>query len=76
MNMDMSTKSVYMLMFEDENKYFQVWWMRFTAYAKLYGFAASVQKTRDTDIPSGDDTVINLDTMEGKKQEKAKNIIE
>ena len=68
--MDMSTKSVRMTTFVGENKDFQVWWMRFTAYAEAYGFAASVQKTIYPDLPSGKDTVINSATTEGKKQEK------
>ena len=48
--------------------------MRFTAYAAVYGCAVSVRKKRDPDLPSGKDTVLDLDTTEGKKQEKSKKI--
>ena len=34
----------------------------------------SVWKTRDPDLPSGQDTVIDLATTEGKKQEILKKI--
>ena len=68
MNMEMSTKSVRLRTFGGEHTYFQVWLMRFTAYAAVYGVAASVCKTTYPDFPSGEDTVINLDTKEGKKQ--------
>ena len=57
-----------MPMFGGEHKYFQVWWIRFTAYASIYGFPVSIQKTRDPYFPNGKGTVINLDTTEGKKQ--------
>ena len=68
--MDMPSKSVWLPTFGGEHKYFQVWWMRFTAYATVYGFYARIRKTRDPDLPSGEYTVINSATTEGKKQEK------
>ena len=73
-NIDISTKSVRMPTFGGKHKYFQVWWMQFTEYAAVYGFASSVRKTIDPDFPSGKDTVINLATTEGKKQEKSNNM--
>ena len=48
--------------------------MQFTAYTVVYGFAASVRNTRDPDLPSKKITVIYLDTMEGKKQERENKI--
>ena len=72
--MDMSMKSVRLTTFGGEYKYFQFWWMCFTAYTYVYGFAASIRKTRDPDLPSGEDTVINSATTEGKKKEKSKMI--
>ena len=72
--MDISTKSVRLPKFGGDHKYFQVWWMWFIAYVVVYGFATIVRKTRDTNFPSGKDTVINSATTEGKKQQKAKNM--
>ena len=66
----MSMNSVQLPTFGVEHKDFQVWWMRFTAYAAVYDFSASVKKKRDPDLPSGKDTAINSSTTEGKKQEK------
>ena len=74
MSMDMSTNSVRLPTFGGDHKDFQVWWMRFTEYAAVYGFYASVQKTRYPDFLSGEDTVINLANTEGKKKEKSKNM--
>ena len=48
--------------------------MQLISYAEFYGFAASIQNPRDADFPSGEDNVINLDTTEGKKQEKSKTM--
>ena len=72
--MDMSTNSVQLPKFGGDHKYSQVWWMRFTSYSAVYGFSLSVQKTKYPVFKSGEDTVTNLATAEGKKQEKAKNM--
>ena len=67
MNMDMSKKSVRLTTFGGEHKYFHVWWMRFTAYAAVYGFYACIINVRDADLPGGEDTDINVAATEGKK---------
>ena len=74
MIMDMSTKSVWLPTFGGEHKYLQLWWMLFTAYATVYGFYASIRKTRYPDLPNVEDTIINLATTEGKKQKKENKI--
>ena len=70
----MSMKSARLPKFGGEHKYLQVLWMLFKAYLAVYGFSASVWKTRDPDFPSGKDNVIYSDTTEGEKQEKAKKM--
>ena len=69
-----STRSVRLPAFSGEHKDFQVWWMRFSAYAAVYGFAQSVRKIRDPDLPDTEDASIDAATADGKKQLKAKKL--
>ena len=74
MNDDMSMKSVRLPTFGGEHKDFQVWWMRFTAFAEVYGFAESIKKTKDPNLPSSESASVDETTEEGKKQGKAKKL--
>ena len=68
-------RSVRLPAFSGEHKNFQVWWwMIFSAYAAIHGFAQSVRKTRDPDLPATEDASINVKTDDGKKQLKAKKL--
>ena len=73
--MDMSSISFWMPTIGWEHKDIQVWWMIFTAYAAVYGFADSVQNTRYPDFRSGEDTVINLATTGVREKLKSKKMI-
>ena len=48
--------------------------MQFTAYTAVYLFSARVQKIRYPYLQSEEDTVIDLATTKGNKQEKEKKM--
>jgi len=67
-----SEKSIRLPTFGGEHKDFQMWWVRFTAFASVYGFAASVGRTPDPNLPGSEDEVIDESTDEGKLMAKAR----
>ena len=66
------SRKMYVPIFSGEPKDFQVWWMRFTAFAALAGFAAAIKNTRDVDLPPTEDTVLT-DSDDDKKMAKARS---
>ena len=58
--------------FSREQKDFQIWLMRFKAFACVNGFRAAVERTVDADMPGDDSAVIDEKTADGKLQMKAK----
>ena len=57
--------------FDGERENFQIWWMRFQAYALVKGFGQAVSGTADGDLPARADDVLDLTTTNGKKAQKA-----
>eukprot|EP00957_Ditylum_brightwellii_P166325 12662058-Ditylum_brightwellii.AAC.1 len=54
-----STKSVRLPSFDGTAKLFQMWWLRFLAYASVYGFSQSIQHAVDPDLPATEAEEIN-----------------
>eukprot|EP00591_Stephanopyxis_turris_P000610 CAMPEP_0195508876 /NCGR_PEP_ID=MMETSP0794_2-20130614/1972_1 /TAXON_ID=515487 /ORGANISM="Stephanopyxis turris, Strain CCMP 815" /LENGTH=163 /DNA_ID=CAMNT_0040635957 /DNA_START=67 /DNA_END=558 /DNA_ORIENTATION=+ len=66
------TKTVKLPTFSGERKDFQIWWVRFCAYASVQGFRQSIGRVRDPDLPSSEDVTIDARSDQGKKQLRAK----
>jgi hypothetical protein len=54
-------------------KTFQLWWVRFTAFATVHKFSKALGAARESGMPASEDAVIAGTTDEGKLQLKAKN---
>jgi hypothetical protein len=65
-------KSVRLPTFDGSVETFQIFWMRFKAYAKVYKFAQALKIGGETDLPASDGTTIDQTTEPGKKQAAAK----
>ena len=60
-------------MFDGASKNFQLWWMRFNAYATVHRFAKAVSKdVPDADMPLSEAEVLDESTDAGKKRIAAK----
>ena len=70
--MSTAVSSVKLPTFSDEAKYFQIWLMRFRAFACVNGFRSAVERTIDTNMPVSDKAAIDETTADGKLQLKAK----
>ena len=57
--MDSSDKSVRMPSFDGAPKNFQVWWMRFKAFATVHRFLQALTIGGETDMPATDATVLD-----------------
>ena len=55
--------------FSGQEKDFQVWWMRFKAYATLAGFAVAITRTRPDDLPTSEDEELDSDDDDEARQE-------
>ena len=64
-------KRLYVPTFSGNGSDFQVWWMRFLAYATVNGFAKAIGRTQDNDMPISEAEVLE-DNEDGKRKEKAK----
>jgi hypothetical protein len=53
-----SEKSVRLPSFDGNEAHFQIWWLRFKAYAAVMGFLQSIGETADTDLPATEATVL------------------
>ena len=64
-----SHKTMKVPTFSGENKDYQAWWMRFTAFAALMGFSAALSTTQLPNLPATEAEVTgtNGDTEEQKK---------
>ena len=58
--------------FSGEPKDFQIWLMRFKAFACVNGFRTAVERVMDKDMPVDDHVACNEKTADGKHQLKAK----
>eukprot|EP00957_Ditylum_brightwellii_P178322 13581386-Ditylum_brightwellii.AAC.1 len=68
-----ATKVVRLPAFGRTSKMFQMWWIRFKAYASMYDFMQSIGQEIDPDLPaSKDDNAAEGD--EGVRQTKAKKL--
>ena len=65
-------KSVKLPQFDGSRDKFQIWWVRFAAYAMVYKFRKAIKDTADPDLPSSEDAPIDESTAYGKKQAAAK----
>jgi hypothetical protein len=54
-------------------KTFQLWWVRFMAFATVHRFSKALGAVRESAMPTSEDAVIAEETEEGKLQLKAKN---
>jgi hypothetical protein len=62
-------KSVRMPTFSGTEGEFQIFWVRYRAYAEVHDFARAL--VLDPDIPSSNAVLIDVDTTEGKLQKAA-----
>ena len=58
--------------FDGQQKNFQVWWIRFGAFATVNNFWQALDENGDENLPSSDRAVIDAKTPEGKLQVIAK----
>src|SRR5688500_2379031 len=58
--------------FNGEPKEFQVWLLRFKAFACVHGFKSAVERTVDVNMPVSASAMIDETTVDGKLQMKAK----
>jgi hypothetical protein len=65
-------KSVRLPTFDGSIEKFQIFWMRFKAYAKVYKFAQTLKIGGESDLPSTDAAAIDQTSDAGKKQAAAK----
>jgi hypothetical protein len=65
-------KSVRLPTFDGTVEKFQIFWMRFKAYAKVYKFSQALKTGGETDLPRTNSTSIDLGTDAGKLQAEAK----
>ena len=74
MSTELSTyeKSVRLPTFDGTEEKFQIFWMRFKAYAKVYKFAQALRIGGESDLPTTDASIIDETTDPGKKQAAAK----
>ena len=73
MSSSTTMKTVRLPSFSGNSKDFQVWWMRFTAFATVWGFSQSVKRNTDPNLPATEDTVIADETQgPGKLQSEAR----
>eukprot|EP00957_Ditylum_brightwellii_P180357 13739488-Ditylum_brightwellii.AAC.1 len=72
--MDKATLSSCLLTFDGTAKMFQMWWLRFCAYATVFGFTQSIQKTVDPDLPKSKDADVDNRNTAAKKAKKANMI--
>jgi hypothetical protein len=54
-------------------KTFQLWWVRFMAFATVQKFSKALGADKESAMPASEDAVIAEDTEPGKNQIKAKN---
>ena len=64
-----STKNVRVPVFSGKQEDFQIWWMRFMAFATIMGFSAVLTTTKHAAVPA-DQVEDAADTADGKKARK------
>ena len=65
-------ETVRMPTFSGDQKDFQVWWIRFQAYATVAGFKIAIGRTKSNEMPADESIAIDETTEQGKKQFAAK----
>ena len=72
--MSSSEKSVKLPTFDGVTKNFQIWWMRFIAFATVHKFDRAISKDApDQDMPASEAEVLDESKEENKKKIAAKN---
>eukprot|EP00957_Ditylum_brightwellii_P124006 9452445-Ditylum_brightwellii.AAC.1 len=69
-----SNKSVCLPTFDSMAKMFQMWWLQFCAYAAVFGFTQSTQKTVDPDLPESENVDVDGRITAAKKAKKANTV--
>ena len=64
--------SVKLPIFDGTEKKFQMWWIRFKAYATVHKFRQALDVGGETYMPLSEDEAIDETTEDGKKEVKAK----
>jgi hypothetical protein len=65
-------RSVRIPTFDGSEDQFQIWWIRFKAYARVMQFSEAIETGGEADLPISDAASIDMKTEEGKRQAKAK----
>jgi hypothetical protein len=60
-------------MFDGKKDSFQVWWMKFSAYAMMMKFAQAVSTTTETDLPAKEVTGNNVVETDANKKARERN---
>ena len=58
--------------FDGDAGKFQVWWMRFRAYATMNKFVQAIGKTQEADLPAQEDAVLDVTQAAEKRQDEAR----
>ena len=64
-----SESKVVLPTFDGKKDSFQVWWIRFQAYAHVKGFKAAFKKGGEKDLPASEDESLDLSKDENKKKQ-------
>ena len=71
--MSISDKTVTLPKWDGGEKTFQMWWVRFQAYAKTHKFKEAIAVTMDADLPNNDSDALNENADKAKILAKRQN---
>ena len=71
---DEASKKMQVPVFSGKPEDFQVWWMRFKAYATLIGFAVAIGQTKETDLPDNEEETTTVTHTDENKAAKKRNL--
>ena len=71
--MSVSDKTVTLPKWDGSEKTFQMWWVRFQAYAKIYKFNTAIRETAETELPDKDSDALDESTDQANIQAKRWN---
>ena len=69
-----ASKKIQVPVFSGKSDEFQVWWMRFKAYATLIGFAMAINQTKETDLPDNETESTAEPHTDKNKEAKKRNL--
>ena len=67
------SRSLKLPTFSGKQKDFQIWWLQFSAYASVCGFAAAIKTTKEADLPDQEEEDAN-DTAKQKEARKRNSL--